>query len=150
MSLMRWDPFRERLSLRNAMDRLFEESFMRPRWLMGWPGELSDIPLDIYTEGDNLIVKASVPGIKPEELNVQVRDDMLTISGQMKQETERKDDDYHLRERRYGRFERTVALPHSVTADKAQAEFDNGVLTLTLPRAAEEPRNKKIPVKVRK
>jgi len=150
MSLMRWDPFREMVSLREAIDRLFEESFVRPRgWLTIERAGVGTVPLDIYEEGDNLIVKASVPGIKPEDLNVQVQDNLLTISGETRQEEERKEEHYHLREHRYGRFERSVTLPYPVVADKAEAIFENGVLKLTLPKA-EEARRKQIPVKVGK
>lgn len=148
MSLMRWDPFREMISLRDAIDRLFEESFVRPRgWLTSEPS--MGIPLDIYEEGDNLVVKATVPGVKPEDLNVQIQNNTLTISGEIKEEQERKESNYHLRERRYGRFERSVTLPYSVQADRADATFDNGVLKLTLPKV-EEARTRKIQVKVSK
>lgn len=114
MSLMRWDPFREMAALRDAIDRFFEANLPQSPWAREGPLTAGFVPLDLYEEGDNLIVKASVPGVRPEDLNVRVRDDALTISGELKQETERKESDYHLRERRYGRFERTVALPSAV------------------------------------
>jgi HSP20 family protein len=141
---MRWDPFREMAALRDAMDR-----FLGLPWAREWPLAAGSIPLDMYEEGDNLIVKASVPGVRPDDLNVQVRDDLLTISGEVKQETERKESDYHLRERRYGRFERTVALPSAVQVDKAEAEFENGLLTLRLPKAPGGTKLRRIKVKVK-
>jgi HSP20 family protein len=133
------------------MDRLFEESFFLPRsWKAPWTAEMGAIPLDVYEEGDNLMVKASVPGVKPNELNVQIEGDVLTISGETKQEKERKEKAYHLREHRYGRFTRSVTLPCPVMVDKAEAVFEDGMLTLTVPKAAEEARGKKIPIKTKK
>ena len=82
-------------------------------------------------------------------MNVEIQDNRLTISGETKQEMERKEENYHLREHRYGRFERTVALPCAVRADKAEAIFENGVLTLTMPMA-EETRSKRMQIKVKK
>ncbi len=148
MSLIRWDPFREMISLREAIDRLFEESFVRPR---GWleAERVMSVPLDIYEEGDDLIVKATVPGVRPEDLNVQIQNNVLTISGETKEERERKEASYHLREHRYGRFERSVTLPYSVQVDKAEATFEHGVLRLRLPKA-EEVRGRRIEVKVQK
>lgn len=148
MSLIRWDPFREMISLREAIDRLFEESFVRPRaWLEA--ERVMSVPLDIYEEGDDLIVKATVPGVRPEDLNVQIQNNILTISGETKEERERKEANYHLREHRYGRFERSVTLPYAVQVDKAEAAFEHGVLRLRLPKA-EEVRGRRIEVKVQK
>jgi HSP20 family protein len=133
-------------TLRGTIDRLFDEDFMRPMW----PSfEMGQVPLDIYEEGSNVVVKASLAGVRPEELNVQVRDDVLTISGEMKEEGERKEETYHLREHRYGRFERSATLPYPVLSDQAEAVFENGMLTLTLPKAAEVG-GKRIEVKVKK
>lgn len=82
-------------------------------------------------------------------MSLRVRDDLLTIAGEMKQETERNESDYHLRERRYGRFERTLALPSAVQADKAEAELENGLLTLRLPKAPGGAKLRQIKVKVK-
>lgn len=138
--LARFDPFREIASLRREIERLFDESLFRP--------ELSDVasmPLDVYEEGDNLVVKASMPGLKPEEIKVEVRGDVLHIAGESKKEEEKKKRNYHLREHRYTRFERSVVLPAEVLVDKATATFENGVLTLTLPRS-ETSKAKAIPI----
>jgi HSP20 family protein len=138
--LTRFDPFHEIASLRREVERLFDESLFRP--------ELSDVasmPLDVYEEGDNLVVKASLPGLKPEEIKVEVRGDVLHIVGESKKEEEEKKRSYHLREHRYTRFERSVILPAEVLVDKATATFENGVLTLTLPRS-ETPKARAIPI----
>ena len=103
------------------------------------------LPLDISENDNEFIVKASLPGIRPEDVQITVHGDTLTIRGEMKAEQEKKDEHYHLRERRYGLFQRTVRLSAPVVADQAQAEFENGVLTLTLPKA-EEAKPKQIKI----
>ncbi len=145
MSIVRWEPFRDVLTLRDAMDRLFEESFVRPRagWL-GAPG-LGRLDLDIYETKDDLVVKAAVPGVRPEDVDITVTGDTLTIKGETKEETETKKGNYYRKERRYGQFARSVSLPVAVKSDKAEARFKDGVLTLTLPKAEEaKPRVIKI------
>ena len=147
MTLTRWEPFRELMTLREAMDRLFEEAFTAPfRLSDGW----GVLPLvDMYQTEEAVVVKATMPGVKPEDLHVTVTGDVLTIKGEVKEEEEVKEATYHLRERRFGTFTRTIQLPVPVIADKAQAEFENGILTLTLPKA-EEVRPKAITVKAKK
>ncbi len=137
MSIARWEPFREILTLRDAMDRLFEESFVRPR--AGWLGAagLGRLDLDIYETKDDLVVKAAVPGVRPEDVDITVTGDTLTIKGETKEETETKKGNYYRKERRYGQFARSVSLPVAVRSDKAEARFKDGVLTLTLPKAEE-------------
>ncbi|HIC95788.1 TPA: Hsp20/alpha crystallin family protein, partial [Candidatus Bipolaricaulota bacterium] len=132
MALTRWDPFREMMSLREAIDQLFEESFVRPsRWLMPrWEG-VGTLPIDMYETDEAVVVKASIPGIKPEDLDISVAGDTLTIKGETRAEEEVKRENYYCRERRFGAFGRSVTLPVPVVADKAEAVFENGVLTLT-------------------
>jgi HSP20 family protein len=140
------DPFRELVSLRDTVDRMLGESFVQPfDWMTFDLDGKNILPLEIYEEGNNLVVKAPVPGIKPEELNIQVRSDVLTISGETKKEEERKERSYFMREQRYGKFERTVQLPYTVLVDNAEAFFENGVVTLTLPKAEPVP-VKQIPI----
>jgi HSP20 family protein len=147
-NLVRWDPVRDMVSLREAMDRLFEESFVRPR---NWPATaegVATLALDVLETQDEITVKASIPGMKPEDIDISVTGDTLTIKGETQEEKEEKDGNYHLRERRYGAFQRSVVLPTLVNADKAEAEFKNGVLTLTLPKV-EEVKPKSIKVKAK-
>lgn len=138
--LARFDPFREMSSLRREIERLFDESLFRPE-----PSEVAPMPLDLYEEGDNLVVKASLPGLRPEEVKLEVRGDVLHIFGETKKEEEKKERNYHLREHRYTRFERSLTLPTAVRVEQARATFDNGVLTLTLPKA-EVPKTRTIPI----
>jgi HSP20 family protein len=132
-SLIRWNPTRKALSLREAMDQLFEDSFVRP--FAGWPeADLRAPAMDVIEDEDNVIVKAEVPGLKAEDIDVTVQHDRLTISGEFKDEEEHKDKNYHRRERRFGRFERTLAIPNTLDTENVKAEFKDGVLTLTLPK----------------
>ena len=133
-TLTRWEPFREMANLSRMMDRFFDEPFgeMPVVWRRG---DGYTLALDVAEQEDKYIVKASVPGIKPEDVEITLTDNVLTIKGETKDEQERKEENYHLRERRFGSFMRSIALPNSVDADKIEAVNEHGVLTLTLPKA---------------
>jgi HSP20 family protein len=136
MTLTRWNPFGEMLSLRQAMDRLLEESFIRPGRL--WDGEdAGGLELDVMEKDDAFVVKASLPGVKPEDVNITVENGVLTISGEMREEQEPGEGRYYRRERRFGRFSRWVALPSEVNIDACDAGFEHGVLTIRLPKSAQ-------------
>jgi HSP20 family protein len=131
------------MSLRDAMDRLFEESFLRPFDATGRP----DVPaVDMAETEKDIQVTAAVPGFKPDDIKISVTGNTLEISAQTTDETERKDATYHLRERRRASFHRALSLPTEVAPDKATAEFENGLLTLTLPKLESQQR-KSITVK---
>lgn len=143
-SIIRWEPAREMMSLREAMDRLFDDAFTRP---LGIAGNNWSVPaVDMYQTDDEVVVKAALPGIKSDEVQINVTGEMLTIKGETSQKEEVKEKAYHLREQRWGSFDRSVALPVAVVADKAKAEFENGILTITLPKA-EEVKPKTITIK---
>jgi HSP20 family protein len=117
------------------MDRLFEESFVRPgRWLSGLAGEAQPA-LDMYQTANDLVVEVSLPGVRAEDVDISITGDVLTIKGESKMEEEVRQEDYLLQERRYGSFSRSVSLPIPVKADKAQATFKQGVLVITIPKA---------------
>ncbi len=228
MGLSRWNPVSEMLSLREAMDRLFEESFVRP-W--GGSSRMNELmmPIDMYEEDNSLIIKTSIPGVKPEDINIQLQGDLLTITGeiheepengnsgqrqtqrqmqqsqtqqgQMQQESQPRQEgqvevgqpqapqgqmrresqprqegavevgqpqapqgqmqqsrgqmqrrgeqrNWHMREHRHARFQRSITLPIPVQADKAEATCDNGVLILRLPEA-EQAQARRIEVKTK-
>ncbi len=133
-NLIRWEPAREMMTLREAMDHLFDDAFTRPLTLRdGW----SAPAIDMYQTDDEIVVKASLPGVKADEVQINITGEILTIKGETKQVEEKKDKAWHMREQRWGTFERAIALPTEVTADKAKAEFENGILTITLPKAEE-------------
>ena len=145
MNVIRWQPFSDMLALRQAMDRLFDDSFVRPSRLTTAFGEGADMPVDMYQTDDSVVVKASVPGIKPEEVEVTITGDTLTIKGETRTEEEVKKDNYFRQEISYGAFHRSILLPSSLQTDKAEATFENGILTLTIPKAEEtKPRQIKI------
>ena len=146
-SLIRWEPFGDMRGLRERMGRVFEDFFRSPH-LLPWEGPELGFPLDVYETEDSLVVKAALPGVKPEEVEISVTGDILTIKGETKSEEEVKREDYHRRELRYGSFCRSVPLPTGVNHNKADAIFEQGVLTVTLPKA-EEAKPKTIKVKAR-
>jgi HSP20 family protein len=147
MNIVRWEPFREMTSLRDAMDRLFEDSFIRAPRLWSRVGEW-ELPIDMHQTADKVVVKTSLPGFKPEEVDISITGDTLTIKGEHKEEQEVKDENYLYKERSYGIFSRSVLTPVKVKSDKAEAVFKDGVLTLTLPKA-EEIKPKQIKVKTK-
>ena len=138
-------PFSDLVSLRQAMDRLFEESFVSPRtWQFG-EGQL--VPVDVFATDDEIVVQAILPGVKPEEVDITMEANNLTIAGDTTSPTAEngKPASMLLQEIRRGRFSRTLALPAGLEADKAKATFEDGVLTLRIPKAeAVKPRQIKI------
>jgi HSP20 family protein len=118
------------------MDRLFDEGFSRPWRLIPTSTEYeATFPVEVSETDEALEVKASLPGVKPEEVEVTVANDVLTIKAAHQEKTEEKKRDFYRREIRYGSFHRSLSLPVSVDADKAEASFENGILRLTLPKA---------------
>lgn len=148
MAIERWQPFRELMTLREAMDRLFEDSFVHPSRFFTALREVEVPALDVYQTPNEVVVKAALPGLKPEDVSIDITGDTLTIKGEHKAEEEIKKEDYLYQERRYGAFSRTVALPSGLKTDKAEATMEDGVLTLTIPKA-EEVKPKVIKVKAK-
>jgi HSP20 family protein len=144
MAIERWDPFREAVSLSDAMNALLRESFIRPSSVPGQSGA-GLLPLDVSENENEFVVKASLPGVKPEDVQITVHGDTLTIQGESRAEEEQKGRRWHLRERRLGQFQRSLSLATPVDSEKAQATFEHGVLTLTLPKSEQaRPRQIKI------
>jgi len=139
------DPFYDLMNVRNEMDRMLDRYFGHIPFEVEGYGFLD---VDMYQTDNNVVVEASIPGIDPDDINISVAGDVLTIKGEVKEETEKKDVDYHIKERKYGSFTRSITLPTQVVADKASAEFKNGILKLTLPKA-EEVKPKTITVKAK-
>jgi len=141
--LTRWDPFRDMMSIRNTMDHMFD------RALAGspdsWQARAWDLALDVVESKDEFVVKASVPGIKPDDLEITFNNNTLTIKGEIKEEKDVDEGQYHLRERRYGSFARSLTLPAGIEANKIEANYEAGVLKLRLPKT-EEIKPKKIAI----
>ena len=149
MSISRWDPLNELVSLREAMNNLLEESFVRPRGGGGGaPGAAAGLAVDVKETPEAFVVTASVPGVGPQDVDITVLGDTLRIRGERREESENQGEQgrWLIRERRYGAFERTVTLPTTVKSDAAEADFRDGVLTITLPKA-EEAKPRSIPVR---
>jgi len=144
-SIVRWEPFRDMVTLRDALDRMFEESFFRPPVPFA-PWSEGALAVDMYETDDSVVVKTAIPGVKADDIEVSVTGDTLTIKAETKEEQEVKEENYLRRERRFGSYCRSVTLPGGLEADKAEANYENGVLTLTFPKA-EEVKPKTIEVK---
>lgn len=144
-NLTRWEQVRDMMSLREAMDQLFDDVFTRP---LSVSGASASPAIDLYQTEDDVFVKAAIPGLNPEEVDITVSDETLTLRGKYKQETEQKDTNYHIREHRSGSFQRTILLPSNVQANKVEAEFENGVLTIKIP-TSEEVQPKSILIKAK-
>jgi len=145
-NLTRWEPVHEMMTLREAMDRLFDDAFTHPITTSGGAVVLPSI--DLYQNNDEVMVKAALPGMKPEDVQISVTSNTLTLRGEFKQDESQKETTYHIREHRYGLFERSIPLPTDVQTDKAKADFENGILTITMPKAeAVKPRTISIKTK---
>ena len=149
MAIVRWEPFRDVISNQRDFERFFREAFSPA----ASEGELSTRtwapPVDIYENGDNLVLKAELPGINPDDVEIRVEDNTLYLKGERKFEKEVKEQNYHRVERSYGTFTRTFSLPNSIDSDKVAANFKDGVLTLTMPKK-EEAKPKTIKINVSK
>ena len=144
-TITRWDPFQDVLSLREAMNQLMEESFVRPAAAQS--GKNFVPALDFSENAEGYLVEAALPGVKPEDVEVTVENNVLTIKGETRQEKEDKQRSFHRIERRFGSFQRTIALPNTVKPDAIKASLEHGVLRLEIPKA-EEVKPRKISVNV--
>jgi len=145
MTIERWHPFLEMASLRDAMDSMLKETFVQPNDARSERGAATfTLPLDVTESENDFVVQASLPGIKPEDVETTVLGDTLTVRGESRV-AEENSHNWLLRERRSGSFQRSVSMGTSINADMASAQFENGVLTLTLPKS-EQARPKQIKV----
>jgi len=149
MAIVRWEPFRDLMATQREFDRLFREAFS-PALA---EGEVSTRtwapPVDIYENGENLVLKVELPGINPDDVEIRVEDNTLYLKGERKFEKEVKEQNYHRVERSYGTFTRTFSLPNSIDSDKVAANYKDGVLTLTMAKK-EEAKPKTIKINVSK
>lgn len=148
MNIVRWEPLKEMVTLRQAMDRLFDDSFVKT-----WPTGVNEggavMPaIDIVETGDKLAIRATMPGVRPDDVDINVTSDSVVIKGKTKSEIETKEANYVRRECHYGTFERSIALPSGLKIDKAEATMEDGVLALEIPKA-EEIKPKAVKVKAK-
>ena len=146
-NITRYDPLGEMVSLRSAMDRLFEDSFVSPlTWrTIGGGSDTLTPPIDVHETADEIVVTAALPGMKADDVEITMTGQTLTMRGEFKADDEIEKDQYLYRERRFGSFSRTLQLPVRVEGDRAQADFTDGVLQLSIPKAEEvKPRQIRI------
>jgi HSP20 family protein len=144
-NITRYNPYGELVTLRDAMGRLFEDSFVSPLTWRQLDGEMLNPAMDVHQTGDEIIVTASLPGLKAEDVDITITGQTLAIRGEFKADEKVERDQYLYRERRYGTFHRQVELPVRVQGDATTATFQDGVLTLKIPKAEEvKPRQIKV------
>lgn len=144
--LMRWDPFDDFRQMRRMMERFIGPSFGLQDLDVTTQGEA--LPLDVYEKGDQLVVKAALPGVDPNDIEVNVRDGVLHINAESRQEQDVREGDYLRHEYRYGRTSRSIQLPPDVDFDKAEANYEHGMLRLCFPKTqADRARSMRIEVK---
>lgn len=144
-NITHWDPFRDFWGMRSMLDRFYDGSLLPSG--TGYFSNSLNIDLDVAETDDAYVVKAQLPGINPEEIEVTYDSNLLTIKGEIREDEEVKKERYHIRERRFGSFSRSITLPFAVKADKIEAKYEAGVLKLTLPKS-EEAKPKKIVVQI--
>lgn len=148
MAIVRWDPFNDIISLRERMDKMFEDSLSRFRHPEEATMQTFWSPLvDIYETDENIVLKAELPGVDKSEVSVEVKDNTLILKGERKREKELKEENYHRIERSFGTFMRSFSLPVTVKQDHVKARFKDGVLEVTLPKS-EEAKPKQVKVEV--
>lgn len=146
MAIVRWDPFGESMRMQRDLDRIFS----RLGQAGGGMGEdVAWMPkIDVKRSGEDVMVRAELPGLKPEDVNIELRDNVLTISGERKSEEQKEDEGWLIRESSYGSFERSLTIPESVDPGAISANFNDGVLEVRVPKALEQaqPRTTKIEI----
>lgn len=151
MTIARFHPMPDVVSLREAMDRLFEDSFIRPSTWTGLPAGQIAVPVDLWETPEAYHLRADLPGLTAEDIDINVTADTIAISGELKGQSDVTSEGWLRQERRYGKFQRAFTLPMQLDANKVEASFENGVLTLVLPKAeAVRPKQIKVTAKAQK
>lgn len=141
MAISRWDPWRDFMSLQNELGRMFERTFGGGE-RRGWTPAV-----DVYERDNEIVVRAELPGVKPEDVDIKIQDDSLRIRGERRFSEEIKEENYYRLEQRYGSFERVIPLPAAVDREKAKAKYRDGVLEVDLPKS-ERAKPKEIKVEI--
>ncbi len=137
MAIIRWDPFRDLITLREKMNRLFEDTFTSRGEERDMVSSTWTPSVDIYETENALILTAEIPGIDENDIEIKIEDSTLTLKGERKFEKETKEENFHRIERAYGSFYRSFSLPHYIDQDKIEAEHENGILKITMPKKGE-------------
>ena len=146
MNLVKWTPGRDVANFHNHVNRLFEAPFFRTGWVEDEASTADWNPsVDIYEDGDKIVIKAELPGIDKKDIAIDFKDNVLTLKGERSHDNEVKEDNYYRRERAFGKFHRAFRLSTDINADKIEADFKDGVLKVDIPKP-EEAKPKKITV----
>ncbi len=148
-NIIKWEPFREVRRIQNLMDRMMGDAFLGRSWFDDINEGL--VPVDVYETDENVFVEAAMPGLSPQEIDISVIGDTLNIRAEVSEDRQEKNEEavqYYMRERSYRRFSRSLRLPAEVNADKASADYKNGILKLTLPKV-EPVKSKTITIKAK-
>ncbi len=146
--MQRWDPFSDLRQMQDTMDRMWRRIGTTPANAGSGPEiEAWAVPLDVTQKGDNTVIRASMPGVSPQDIQVSIEDNVLTIRGETAKEYQDEDETYLMRERRTGSFHRALRLPDAVDPDRVEPRYENGVLTITVPKA-EAKRARQLTVQV--
>lgn len=146
MNLVKWTPWREMATIHNRVSRLFEDPFLRTSWfddglaLTNW-----NPVIDIYDNDDTVVIKAELPGMDKKDISIDLKDGVLTLKGERSYDNEVKEENYHRKERAYGKFHRSFRLPENVDVDKIKADYKDGILKIDIPKP-EEVKPKKVTV----
>jgi HSP20 family protein len=147
MAINRWDPFREVATLQNRLNSLFQDYNRNEGGLDPVSAASFVPPVDIYEDEHKIVLKLEVPGLKQEDLDIQLENNTLTVRGERKFEKQEKEENFHRIERRYGSFYRAFTIPNTVNTDSVKADYDAGVLTIQLEKRAEaKPKQIKVQV----
>lgn len=145
MTIARFTPIGDVVSLREAMDRLFEDSFIRPNGWASGNGQPLAVPVDLWETKDAYHLRADLPGLSPDDIDINATADTFTLSGETKPSTDVTNEGWLRQERRFGKFARSFTVPMQIDPNKVEAKFQNGVLELVLPKAENvKPRSIKI------
>ena len=139
MNLVRWNPYGEMTAMRNRINRMFNE----PYWLTSRMDDDTGMGMwnpavDLYEKGDHFVIKAELPGVDKKDISIDLKDRVLTLSGERSYENEVKEENYYRKERSYGKFQRAFTLPSDVDSDKIKAEFNDGLLQIEVPKPEEQ------------
>jgi HSP20 family protein len=148
MAVVKWDPFRDLISIQDRMNRLFEQTLSRSRAEEGVSATTWTPAVDIYETAETIVMKAELPGVAREDIQIQINENTLMLKGERRFAKDVHEENYLRIERAYGSFHRSFTLPASVQQDKIRALFRDGVLELTLPKA-EESKPKRVSIEIR-
>lgn len=145
MALLKWDPFIDLITIQDRMNRLFDETLSKTHFPEEKMGGGWSAPVDIYETEEHIVLKAELPGVNKNDIEVEIKDNMLVLKGERRFEKNVQEENYHRMERSYGMFQRVFTLPYAVNKEEAKAKYNNGVLEITLQKIREcKPKHIKV------